>query len=502
MIISCPNCSTQYDIDDARIPSQGRSLLCAVCATSWFVPAPEPVGNLIRVNNAAAQAKPMAYAAQAQPAQPQETPQQKTHTQTPPQATDDENAASQNETGEADPFAVVDRLGEDRNDAWLKRAKKSADDQDHENSEKPLETKAANTESEAQTSQEQTPKGKKGLFKKKTARTSKQQDDSEQFLAFADHEAPMGVPNDAKMEANPAVVDAEFEDLVQAPTQKHDDGRSSDDEALHASQAVDDKDDIVLSARRDDEDDGTETLETPKMRKGIFLSDDDDDTEDEDEDRPRRLFGRSKKPSTALATTDALDEAAERVFNDEFFKALRVQPKELEKAIRRARRRAEARQKNRLTPLRAFSWTLWLVAIVASLSATYAYRSDIVALWPRANLAYTAVGIEIAPQSLEITRINHRLIMSDEGPQMEVTGVLINKTEKTLAAPLMQAEATSAEGAVLARWTFDVDSEQMIPSEGAAPFKTRAAAPAGVAEITISFAPKNPGPRIGPDMVE
>ena len=97
MIISCPNCSTQYDIDDARIPSQGRSLLCAVCATSWFVPAPEPVGNLIRVNNAAAQAKPMAYAAQAQPAQPQETPQQKTHTQTPPQATDDENAASQNE---------------------------------------------------------------------------------------------------------------------------------------------------------------------------------------------------------------------------------------------------------------------------------------------------------------------------------------------------------------------------------------------------------------------
>ncbi len=519
MIITCPNCSTQYDIDDARIPSQGRTLLCAVCSSSWFVPAPEPVGNLIRVNNPPQPAHQPSYAQPQAPAQHQSAPLHNAQVQpSSTQADQDQpqsnqataadakaaaEQAPQKETQDTDPFASVDRLGADRNDEWLKRAKKPASDEGKQNasSNTMREGPAADVDGEPDLQEGQKQKKKKGLFKKKAARAAKE-DESEQFLAFADQEAPVGVPEDVKKEANPAVVDAEFEDLQDADEEDAPD-------TFDVKDRVDDQDEAVLSATRLEEDDEGDRIapEDRKMRKGIFLSDDDDEDNDHDEDddaRPRRLFGRSKKSSasTALATTDALDEAAARVFNDEFFKALRVQPKELEKAIRRARRRAEAREKNRLTPLRFVSWILWMGAVVASLSAAYAYRTDIVALWPRANVAYTAVGIEIAPQTLEITRINHRLIMSDEGPEMEVTGVLINKTEKTLAAPLMQAEASGADGAVLARWTFKVDSERTIPSEGAAPFKTRAAAPAGVAEITISFAPKNPGPRIGPDVAE
>jgi len=43
MIITCPNCETRYEVDEERFHPDGRSVRCAECAESWFVPAPEPI---------------------------------------------------------------------------------------------------------------------------------------------------------------------------------------------------------------------------------------------------------------------------------------------------------------------------------------------------------------------------------------------------------------------------------------------------------------------------
>jgi len=47
MIISCPNCATRYDVEDRRFSPDGRSVRCAECDESWFVPAPQPIEDLI-----------------------------------------------------------------------------------------------------------------------------------------------------------------------------------------------------------------------------------------------------------------------------------------------------------------------------------------------------------------------------------------------------------------------------------------------------------------------
>ncbi|MEL6213290.1 MAG: zinc-ribbon domain-containing protein, partial [Pseudomonadota bacterium] len=39
MIITCPRCSTRYDIEEASLGGEGRSVRCADCEASWFVPA-------------------------------------------------------------------------------------------------------------------------------------------------------------------------------------------------------------------------------------------------------------------------------------------------------------------------------------------------------------------------------------------------------------------------------------------------------------------------------
>ncbi|MBB5517917.1 hypothetical protein [Amphiplicatus metriothermophilus] len=212
------------------------------------------------------------------------------------------------------------------------------------------------------------------------------------------------------------------------------------------------------------------------------------------EESPGGFGRRSDRRGTALARIEDLEPIAERVFNEEFFAALRVQPRALERAIRKARRRAEARAKNRLTPMRALGWAAWLGAVGATAFVVYSYRDAIVARWPEAAGAYAVIGVEANPYGLAIEGVAHRLAMSTGGPTIEITGRLRNDTDAPVTAPLMQAEALGPRGELLARWTFAVERE-VVPAGERAAFMTRAPAPDGVAEVALTFAPASRAPR-------
>ena len=375
MIINCPNCATRYDVDDSRIAGDGRAVRCAVCDTSWFVPAPEPIANLIR------------------PSADADAP---ARAQTPPAEEDD---------------ALFETVDPDAAPAATAREQSLADESG-------------------------------GNF----------------FQRFRGRESDRdGAQEDG------------WRDRAREPESAR----------LAAEETPDDARDAVVDAAFEDVDEDGEFVE---RRRGFG----------------RRLRDRRRR-TTALAPIDDLDAAADRVFSDEFFAALHVQPRELERAIRKARRRADARNKNRLTPWRALGWSVWIGAVAACLFVAYVYRQDIVDAWPNAQAAYAVIGVDAEPHGLKISKVAHRFATSTLGPSLEVTGEIFNDSDEPMVAPLLQAEAFDAQGALLARWTFEAETENLAPG-AKADFATRSAAPAGVAEIAISFAPESPRPRIGPGL--
>lgn len=384
MIISCPACATRYDVDDDRFQPDGRSVRCAECAESWFVPAPTPVEHLMPL-------KPKAR-------KPDEAPRREAAPKREGRIRFDD--AYEEDVDEPLFDAALGKGAREDDEAPRASIKKTRDDR---NDEEPRKRAAPRDDDRAD---------------------RRRDADDEDLVATRGRKG-------AK------VVDADFEDVDGGPPPRED---------------------------------------APLGRGfGRKLHDDRDDREE-------------RRSANTIARYEDLEPIAERVFNEEFFTALRVQPKELERAIRKARRRAEAREKNRLTPMRAFGWSAFAGAIAAAGFVAYSYRNDIVALFPNALGAYEAIGIEASPYGLKIEGVTHRVAMSPNGPVIEILGRLKNDGGAPVAAPMLQAEAVGAEGQILSRWTFaardgDVKSGETVD------FSTRTPAPDGVSEVLLSFAP-------------
>lgn len=437
MIITCPECATRYNVEDDRFLPDGHSVRCTNCGVSWFVPAPE-----------ALTLEPESISLPGEEAAPDDTVE-------PTKELEDEPRES-------------DSLFDDVD---IARAKNQE------------EGKAASTESPsdnatvfdvADENDVEDEEPRKSFFSLGGKR-NKDRDERQEPNFFEEYSAKKVRADKIDERANaPEEKQPHKEDVQrqEADPEKQSSFEEWDveDEVREASFAEVHDDDGVLDAQWEDvRDDGD----------GDALN------------RPRG-FGRrmreERRRATAVTKVEPIDP---RYFDEEFFEALRVQPRELEKALRKARRRAEAREKNRMTPLRALGWSAWIGAVAASVFAVVVYRDDVVRVAPRTAEVYEVLGVDTEPYGLQLSDVRHRLAMSPQGPTIEITGKLQNISSESLAAPLLQVEALGPDGELLSRWTFSAETTNVL-SGAAANFMTRAPAPDGVVEVALSFAPDSP----------
>lgn len=433
MIITCPSCATRYDVDERRFTPDGRSVRCAECEESWFVPAPEPIEDLVPLKKHS-----RVY---------DEEPVRERHAA--PKSADFRDDALDEDVEEP----LFDAAPDDRQEETKRQTRRDA----------------------APSPQPEPPplmRDKKGRFIK--ARKEEAEIEPPSFADGRDDERAR------RIEERKFGKGGRAEQRDASPDRRRTDWRREE------------RADEPPSPQRE-----RSELRAERAARGPAVV----DADFEDVNAPQadyiddplsRGFGRKvreeRRRQTALARLEDLEPVAERIFNEEFFTALRVQPKELERAIRKARRRAEAREKNRLTPMRALGWSAWVGMIAACCFVAYSYRNNIVAMFPNTKTAYDAVGIEANPYGLKIEGVTHRVAMSAQGPVIEILGRLRNEDKADAAPPLLQAEALDSSGNVLSRWTFAARSEKVRAGEFA-DFSTRAPAPDGVREVLLSFAP-------------
>jgi predicted Zn finger-like uncharacterized protein len=461
MIITCPDCATRYDVDDERFSPGGRSVRCSSCGESWFVPAPELI-DVEPLREKAPTRRKAAVKDEAEEGDELRSARQRIKVG----FADDEDDGGGSRA-----------RGDDR--SMRTRGAKSRDDQDVRDRDRSGRTDRASKFATAD-------------HREEDARAAYADDDEDDAL-FDSPPARKGRARDDDGDEVPAdkgwrkgrqfiVEDDEAEETERRPffarkaktkTAEREPLRFADDDARNDDRGFRNEDDDV------DE------------REFNIVDADWEDVGDSEE--RGRGFGRKvragRRRATALARMEDVRPLDPVSLDEEFFASLRVTPRELERAIRKARRRAEAREKNRLTPLRVLGWTAWLAAIVGAFYAVFFFRDDIVKMAPRAANAYAVIGIEANPYGLTIENVSHRLAMSTGGPTIEITGALLNETGGAVKTPLLQAEALGSRGELLARWTFNAQ-EAEVATGASVEFTTRAPAPEGVAEVALSFAPE------------
>lgn len=428
MIITCPDCATRYDVDDARFSPNGRSVRCAACGESWFVPAPEPIDELSLDDAADDEPSPKSSSGGRMKMRMDDEYARKSEKSGKSKSRSKDDGRRAFADVEIDDLTFDDDEDDALFDAPLSASKKSSRGKD----------KRRDDEDDADEIGGGWRKGRKFIVR-------------DEDLDRDDREDERGRRG------------ASFKSRRQERHEREE------------------------RSRRDEKDEYDPYNDREVFEPEIL----DADWEDVDEDRPRN-FGRKireeRRRATALARLEDVRDFDPRVFDEEFFDSLSVTPRELERALRKARRRAEIRDKNRLTPLRAFGWSAWIAAVAGTIYAVVAYREEIVRIAPKTADAYAVVGIDAKPFGLTITDVDHRVAMSTTGATIEITGVLVNDGATSVAAPLLQAEALGPQGELLARWTFSAN-ESDISAAGRVAFSTRAPAPDGVSEVALSFAP-------------
>ncbi len=480
MLITCPKCDTRYDVADERFTPDGRSVRCADCDNSWFVPPPQPIEELLPL-----QSRNRFTSHDTESGSQRDFLRREKSTDNARNAfepRDERRAPYREDARDADDDRETGRRARPR--FRVEEAEEMQSDLGDDDLRSGKDNRSGRSEG-GKRDNAQLGRDSKGRFIKASKSSAQQRDELRQE---DDDDALF-----AKARSNRDAVRNASRDDDAGPRDWRGNRHPNDDDndnrrsGRQVTEIVDaDFEDLERNRRPEN---------GQRSRAGKYSEDrepSDDDRGWLNEAKGAESFGHQhrseKRRSTALMRIEDLDPVAERVFNDEFFTALRVQPKELERAIRKARRKAEAREKNRLTPWRALGWSAWAGAIAAGLFVAVTYRDTIVAMAPGAAGAYSAVGLKATFDGMKIEDVSHRFAMSTTGETIEISGRLINDTLGPVSSPQLQAEAIGPDGALLSRWLFEV-RDGVVRRGESVDFTTRSPAPEGVAEVVISIAP-------------
>jgi predicted Zn finger-like uncharacterized protein len=138
----------------------------------------------------------------------------------------------------------------------------------------------------------------------------------------------------------------------------------------------------------------------------------------------------------------------------------------------------------------AAAWAVFISVLSGVTMAFISFRNDIVVALPGTAALYSAVGLGVQNQQIDFGKVNYRWTVADGKPMIEVTGQIINLTDREIAVPRVLINVHDKETTDTVKATATLRSEPLAAHETAdftlefiSPSKT-------VSQIELAFAEK------------
>ncbi len=137
---------------------------------------------------------------------------------------------------------------------------------------------------------------------------------------------------------------------------------------------------------------------------------------------------------------------------------------------------------------RVAGWLVFAIAIVLALALLWFGRVRIAALWPPAEVIYSAFGISVAgPPPLAVRDLKSATVTDKDGTVLTVSGEVVNKSALPQTMPPLKIVLRNAAQQDVYQWVY-TPPPKIIPPGGQMAFSTKLTGPpAGAQSLRIFF---------------
>jgi predicted Zn finger-like uncharacterized protein len=141
-----------------------------------------------------------------------------------------------------------------------------------------------------------------------------------------------------------------------------------------------------------------------------------------------------------------------------------------------------------LTAVAGLGWAALVAAVLAISWGAYHYRRAVMESWPQSASLYAALGLK-ADQALAFADCRFRETVENGRPVLEITGRIVNRTDKTVAVPKIRAVLSDDAYRSLFGWTFAPDGLTVEPGQSTRFAYRLSSPPQAARHLDLHFVP-------------
>jgi hypothetical protein len=133
------------------------------------------------------------------------------------------------------------------------------------------------------------------------------------------------------------------------------------------------------------------------------------------------------------------------------------------------------------------AWAGFLSIVSGVVLAMVSFRQDIMVALPGTADLYRSLGFQIADHGVDFAKVNYRWTTADGKPMIEVTGEVVNVTDRPVRVPRVLVNVRDTVGTDAVKATASVPREELAPRESASFTLDFVSPPENVAQIELEF---------------